>query len=548
MKTHDSNPNQILRPMLILRIMMLTLMLFSNLLFVRNVDAQCGYALNFDIDEFAWTPHIPGISNNFTMEFWVKPDKAIVNFFVTNSGQNFAITPNVYSEPGDTVYDPNVNYYVGGDAGAGISVGTNGIAVIEYAAWYAPALLVYPGSISSTEWTHVAVVYSNKTPSLYINGTHVMDGQQSLKANIHPSSNLGDGRENSHFEGTIDEVRIWGAALSSETISNWYDQTVTSSHPDYANLYIYWKINEGIGTILTDESGNQHVGYLSGNPPEWITDTWNTFTISVDAGPDVPSYFGLGGEELITRTAVVTGGTPPYFYYWTINRPIFCNQVNSEDEWFWGFGTGNTQYTGIACPETGEGDGTIVSCWDEGLETINARLIVPTEVFVTVTDGNGCEATDSFIINAVDVRCLAGNSGNGKVKICHVSNDPDNPWTEICVAQNSLQTHLDHGDMLGPCDFNKNSDPIVELSESSHFNLFPNPATKQVTVEFESETENSYIIEIDDMMGRKLDSYHGKSIPGDNMSEIDLAGIQRGIYLVKLVHDGKQEVRKLAVE
>jgi hypothetical protein len=81
-----------------------------------------------------------------------------------------------------------------------------------------------------------------------------------------------------------------------------------------------------------------------------------------------------------------------------------------------------------------------------------------------------------------------------------------------------------------------------------HYNLYPNPATNRVTVEFESITENSYTIELGDLMGRKLNSYHGKAIPGDNTREIDLAGIQRGIYLVKLVHDGKQEVRKLVVE
>ena len=61
MKTHDYKFYDIFKEMLILRIMMLTLILFSNLLFVRNVDAQCGYALNFDIDEFAWTPKIQGI-------------------------------------------------------------------------------------------------------------------------------------------------------------------------------------------------------------------------------------------------------------------------------------------------------------------------------------------------------------------------------------------------------------------------------------------------------------------------------------------------------
>jgi len=68
MKTHDYKFYDIFKEMLILRVIMLTLMLSGNLLFVRNVDAQCGYSLNFDIYEFSWTPKIQGISNNFTME------------------------------------------------------------------------------------------------------------------------------------------------------------------------------------------------------------------------------------------------------------------------------------------------------------------------------------------------------------------------------------------------------------------------------------------------------------------------------------------------
>src|SRR5206468_3361469 len=56
----------------------------------------------------------------------------------------------------------------GGDfkAGAGLSVGTNGVSVYEHGANYMPALAVYEGPVG-TGFTIISVNYSNKQPFLY---------------------------------------------------------------------------------------------------------------------------------------------------------------------------------------------------------------------------------------------------------------------------------------------------------------------------------------------------------------------------------------------
>jgi len=58
--------------------------------------------------------------------------------------------------------------------GAGVSVGTNGVSVFEHGGNYVPSLLVYDTPIQT--WTHVAVVYSNRQPALYLNGNLVRVG------------------------------------------------------------------------------------------------------------------------------------------------------------------------------------------------------------------------------------------------------------------------------------------------------------------------------------------------------------------------------------
>lgn len=61
----------------------------------------------------------------------------------------------------------------------GISVGTNGVSIYEHAGGYMPPLLVWAGTLSG--WTHLAVVYRNRQPFLYINGALVQTGLQSTK-------------------------------------------------------------------------------------------------------------------------------------------------------------------------------------------------------------------------------------------------------------------------------------------------------------------------------------------------------------------------------
>jgi hypothetical protein len=41
--------------------------------------------------------------------------------------------------------------------------------------------------------------------------------------------------------------------------------------------------------------------------------------------------------------------------------------------------------------------------------------------------------------------------GSKKETICHRASSTKNPWVEITVSVNALQTHLAHGDLIGKC-------------------------------------------------------------------------------------------------
>jgi hypothetical protein len=102
----------------------------------------------------------------------------------------------------------------GGEAGVGVSVGTNGVSVYEHATDYLPPLLVDDCPLSG--WNHVAIVYRNKQPTLYLNGVYQKAGCKSAKT-VRPAFNLG-GTPYGWFAGKLDDVRVYDRALTDAEI------------------------------------------------------------------------------------------------------------------------------------------------------------------------------------------------------------------------------------------------------------------------------------------------------------------------------------------
>ncbi len=150
--------------------------------------------------------------DNFSFGGWVKTDKTITLFAQSNSGTQGVSGQNYAFEP------LNLG---NADSGAGLSVGTNGIQVFERAVSYMPPLAVYQSSIG-TDWNYIFVVYQNKRPTIYLNGTAVVTGLASTK-NVWASNKGPSSTSLGKFKGSLDDLRVYDRPLSDFEVLKIYE-------------------------------------------------------------------------------------------------------------------------------------------------------------------------------------------------------------------------------------------------------------------------------------------------------------------------------------
>ncbi len=181
----------------------------------NSTSAFSGTAIDFDGsgDVAAWAGQ--GVS-------WTYADGLPVNNFTLEAMVKTSVTHEIDAESNSTTTGTAGQKYLFGannhatNAGAGVSVGTNGISVYEHGSGYMPPLAVYEASIG-TGWNHVVVTYTNRQPRIYLNGDLVHTGLTSARANVYAPTYLGSGPYGL-FAGSVDEVAIYGNALTAQEV------------------------------------------------------------------------------------------------------------------------------------------------------------------------------------------------------------------------------------------------------------------------------------------------------------------------------------------
>ncbi|MBL1221530.1 alkaline phosphatase family protein [Chryseobacterium sp. L7] len=203
-----------------------------------------------------------GTSQDFTVEFWVKPNASYSSDPVMISNKNWAS-------------GKNKGFVISGYSGQtfklNIGDGTNRIDLVG-------------GKVETNKWKHIAVTFDRDgLVTLYEDGVPVTFAKMNTIGNINSGLPLTINQDGTNTYGenlaaSYKDIRIWKSALPNSVIVNWANQDITSSHPYYSQLLADWKCNGTSGNTLTDSSPNANNLAVTGSPA-YAAGTTNAFKI-----------------------------------------------------------------------------------------------------------------------------------------------------------------------------------------------------------------------------------------------------------------------------
>jgi hypothetical protein len=195
---------------------------------------------------------------NFTIDAWVNIDPA------TNIGERRVISRD------DVLVVPDSSRQLFAlKSSSPVASGANDHAVFAILKSGALATVSAPAALTAG-WHHLAGVRSVSTLALYVDGVLVATTTTSITGTISPLAPLVIGQVSpalnaEFFSGLIDEVEIFGRALSASEIQAVFNADSAGKCKPVAN----WMFDEGSGTTTYDRSGNGNNGTLV-NGPKWV--------------------------------------------------------------------------------------------------------------------------------------------------------------------------------------------------------------------------------------------------------------------------------------
>jgi hypothetical protein len=201
---------------------------------------------------------------------------------------------------------------------------------------------------------------------------------------------------------------------------------------------------------------------------------------------------------------------------------------------------------------TSGGNGGYSYSWSPASSCSNSHVSNPTvspnsttTYTVTITDNKGCTKTVSKTINVIDATC--GNNNN-KVIVCHNGN-------EICVSQNAVQSHLNHGCSVGPCSNNAKGGSVIDEEDNNEetgvqalvgkfIRVYPNPSKGIFVLELPDGAKNASVL-ITDVSGRIIER---RVVMGENAISFNLSKVAQGMYMIQVAIGNERYQSRITIE
>jgi hypothetical protein len=210
--------------------------------------AGAGTCLSFDgVDDDIYIDQGWGISA-WTLEFWIKPNNTDDNDRIFIQGYDAYATRQLMA-----VWD-------NADDQIEFKTSTSGAAGVANI-----ASSTIPDNNST--WTHVAWTFDGITHNVYVNGTPSPGSVNATKNyGITGYTYIGCRADTlNHFNGSLDEVRLWQVVKSQTDIqNNMYRSLTDTTSAEMDGLLNYYRFDEGSGTTAIDYTDVLQNGIISG--------------------------------------------------------------------------------------------------------------------------------------------------------------------------------------------------------------------------------------------------------------------------------------------
>lgn len=248
-------------------------------------------------------------------------------------------------------------------------------------------------TLSTGVWYHVLVVYSSNTVIIYLNGNADSSAIPTTMGTIsYVNTEIGRGYSSRYFDGSISNVSIWNATLTSSQVREIYNEGRPSNLHNFSGTapVAWWQLGEnssfnGNDWICADEIGSNN-GESDGMPVGALTNGVGTTANGTSTGMSEGSL--VGDAPYSTGNAISSG------------MPVTARVSGVSDATITTGGTGYAAGTNIAT--TG---GSGANC------TINITT-VSGGVITAITINNG---GSNYIIG--DVLTVSGGNSNATITV-----------------------------------------------------------------------------------------------------------------------------------
>ncbi len=337
------------------------------------------------------------------------------------------------------------------------------------------------------------------------------------------------------------------------------------------NMIDHITISDELDASYIDQSVRVHYEFYDSDYPSTTSDHFpvsarfilSPFEFASASSTDIT----CNGAQDGTATVSVSGGIMPYTYDWsdgqttatasdlsagtynvivqdalgngivqeyTIEEPTAMTVTTSGNATVYkGYPSQSCTTLSVTAVEGGLAPYTYAWNTEDSGETLEVCPEETTTYTVTITDANGCTASADIIVEVVDVAC-GNNPNRPKVQICH------NGRT-ICVSQQAVQRHLDHGDTLGSCE-DGDCNFVV-----SGVRVFPNPFRRNINLKIKTTHATRARIVIYNSYGRRVFRKRLHLRKGRNNVHYNLSRLPQGIYYLKVFAQGNlQKVKTIS--